>query len=177
MIPIHWLYKFFWLCRTLVFRFIFKKIGFSSYIGRPIFLKGTSHISIGDKVRIFPNSRMEVHKNGHLTFEDNVSIGQNFHIVASGQITIRNGTLISANVFISDTEHTFDILHISLSDQPISTKPTRIGKNCFIGFGAVIMPGSIIGDNCVVGSNTTVKGTFPDNSVIAGSPAKILRYR
>ena len=51
---------------------------------------------------------------------------------------------------------------------------TIIGKNNFIGMGALIMPGVQLGDNVVVGSGAVVTKSFPDNVVIAGNPAKII---
>ena len=54
-------------------------------------------------------------------------------------------------------------------------KETTIGENCFIGMGAAIMPGTVLGKQCVVGANSVVKGTFPDYCVIVGSPAKIVK--
>lgn len=53
--------------------------------------------------------------------------------------------------------------------------PIKVGKNCFIGARATLLPGTTIGDNCVIGACSVVKGTIPDNSVVAGNPAKILK--
>ena len=52
---------------------------------------------------------------------------------------------------------------------------TAIGENCFIGYGAVIMPGTVLGRQCIVGANSVVKGVYPDYCVIAGVPARIIR--
>ena len=52
-----------------------------------------------------------------------------------------------------------------------------IGKNCFIGFGAIILPNVRIGDNSIVGAGSVVFDSFPENSVIAGNPAKVLLPR
>lgn len=49
-----------------------------------------------------------------------------------------------------------------------------IGNNVFIGAESVILPGVIIGNNVVIGANSTVTHNIPDNSVVAGSPTKIL---
>lgn len=49
-----------------------------------------------------------------------------------------------------------------------------IGENCFIGYSSIIMPNVILGDNCVVGTGSVVTKSFPDNSVIAGIPAKLI---
>ena len=51
---------------------------------------------------------------------------------------------------------------------------TVIGNNVFIGMNAIILMGSKIGDNCIVGAGSVVSGTFPCNSVIAGNPAKVI---
>lgn len=54
----------------------------------------------------------------------------------------------------------------------------KIGNNCFIGTRAVIMPGVSIGDNCVVGAGAVVTRPVPDDTVVAGSPARtICTYR
>ena len=57
----------------------------------------------------------------------------------------------------------------------ISSRPIKIGKNCFIGVNAIILKGTELGDNCVVGAGAVVAGIFPANSVIAGNPAKVIR--
>lgn len=51
----------------------------------------------------------------------------------------------------------------------------EMGDNCFVGAGAIILPGTTIGNYCIVGAGAVVKGTFPDYSVIAGNPAKIIK--
>ncbi len=51
---------------------------------------------------------------------------------------------------------------------------TKIGNNVFIGMNSILLMGAKIGNNCIVGAGSVVKGEFPDNSVIAGNPAKII---
>lgn len=50
----------------------------------------------------------------------------------------------------------------------------KIGNNVFIGNNCTILPNTIIGDNSIVGAGSTVRGQFPDNSVIIGNPAKVV---
>ena len=49
-----------------------------------------------------------------------------------------------------------------------------IGDNCFIGYGAIIMPGTKVGDNVVVGAGSVVNKDVPSDSVVAGTPAKVI---
>ncbi|GAM59552.1 O-acetyltransferase [Vibrio ishigakensis] len=60
-------------------------------------------------------------------------------------------------------------------EQPHEIKEVSIGRNSFIGYGAVILPGTILGEQCVVGANSVVRGKFPSFAVIAGNPAKIIK--
>ncbi|MBE0675618.1 MAG: acyltransferase [Bacteroidales bacterium] len=50
----------------------------------------------------------------------------------------------------------------------------RIGNNVFIGNNCTILPNTSVGDNCIIGAGSTIRGQFPDNSVIVGNPAKVV---
>lgn len=52
---------------------------------------------------------------------------------------------------------------------------TFIGRNCFIGANAIVMPGIRIGDQCIVGSGAVVTRDVPPNSIVAGNPAVVMR--
>jgi acetyltransferase-like isoleucine patch superfamily enzyme len=54
-------------------------------------------------------------------------------------------------------------------------EPISIGDKCFIGCNVVIMPGVKLGENCIVGANSVVTKSFGPGSVIAGTPARLLR--
>jgi len=56
-----------------------------------------------------------------------------------------------------------------------NTKPIKIGNNVWFGANVVILPEVEIGNNCIVGAGSIVTKSFPDNSVIGGNPAKIIR--
>ncbi len=52
---------------------------------------------------------------------------------------------------------------------------TKIGKRCFIGAHALIMPGVEIGDECIVGAGSVVTKSVPSNSIVAGNPARLIK--
>lgn len=168
--------KLFWAIRALCYKPLFKRFGLFSYIGKPIFLKGINKISIGKRVRIFPGARIEVtDKNGSITIEDNISIGQNLHATSGGKLLIQSGTIFAENIMITSIDHEYTQIDIPIVVQPHLIKDTIIGRNCFIGFGVVIQAGTILGKQCIVGANSVVRGTFPDYCVLVGAPARIVK--
>lgn len=170
------IFKFFWILRALFYKLFFGHFGFFCYIGKPIFFKNCKQIFIGNRVRIFPGARLEVHgKLSRIMIQDNVSIGQNLHIISGEDLIIEKNTTISANVLISNLEHEYYAINQHILEQPFQIKKTKIGENCFIGYGVVIQAGTILGKHCVVGANAVVRGEFPDYSVIVGIPAKIVK--
>ena len=54
-------------------------------------------------------------------------------------------------------------------------KDTYIGKNCFIGANAIIMCGITIGDECIIGAGAIVTKNIPNNCIVAGNPARIIK--
>lgn len=172
----HILTKFWWWFTTQFLRLRFMKIGLMSYIARPMFIYGGNKICIGNKVRVFPGARMESHHNGKIVICDDTSIGQNFHVTAASQpLIIGKHTTILGNVFITNIDHQYTEIDKHILDQPFIIRETKIGDNCFIGYGSAIQAGTILGKQCVVGANSVVRGVFPDYCVIVGAPAKIVK--
>jgi len=168
-------YKVCWTIRAILYGAIFGKFGFPSYIGPPVFLLGTRRMHIGRRVRIFPGLRAECYGQGRLFIHDNVSIGQGFHVIAGNDLHIGSGCLISGYVFVTDTDHTFEQVNVPVFDQPNRVTTTHIGENCFLGIGARIQAGTILGDGCIVGANAVVRGAFPPHSVLVGAPARVVK--
>ena len=96
-------------------------------------------------------------------------------------ISINDGCVISKEVLL--LTHDYSIARgieavrgkdWAPSDTPHFLKEIYIGKNSFIGARSILLPGTCIGDNCIVGAGSVVKGTIPDNSIVVGNPAKVL---
>ncbi|MFH4188829.1 DapH/DapD/GlmU-related protein, partial [Acinetobacter baumannii] len=77
--------------------------------------------------------------------------------------------------FITNIDHNYKKVGIPILEQEHIIKDTSIGENCFIGIGAAIQAGTILGKQCIVGTNSVVTGIFPDYCVIAGNPAKVIK--
>lgn len=94
-------------------------------------------------------------------------------------IEIGDETLVGANCKIIDNDfHPLDAekRRANLACD-IKKRPIKIGARCFIGTNCIILKGSEIGEDCVIGAGSVVSGTFPAKSVLAGNPAKIIRSR
>lgn len=111
-----------------------------------------------------------------------ISIGNNVGIsgatiYARKGITIGDNTNIGGNTKILDNDfHPIDPqARIADDKDKIGTAPVVIGENCFIGCNALILKGTQLGNNCVVGAGAVVSGKFEDNCVIVGNPAKVIR--
>lgn len=168
--------KLFWFFRGLAYKFFFGRFGNLSYIGKPVSICGKRKIYIGDKVRIYPGARMEAIGNGRIEIEKNTSIAQNVHITCDKEkLIIGENTTVLGNVFITNVDHDYKNIGKHVMRQKRIVKTTRIGENCFIGYGAAIQAGTILGKQCIVGTNAVVRGIFPDYSVIVGVPAKIVK--
>jgi acetyltransferase-like isoleucine patch superfamily enzyme len=170
------IYKVIWAIRAIIFGLFFGRFGHFGYIGSPKFLFGVRKIFVGNRVRIMPGARMEVHGKGRLVIGDNCSIGNDLHISVADELIIGSGALISSSVLITDIDHEYQEIDIPVFYQPLNIRKTYIGENVFIGSGAKILAGTIIGKGCVVGANSVIRGEYAPHSVIAGIPGKVVKY-
>ncbi len=170
------MFRIFWILRGFLYKPFFGKFGFPSYIGKTLFVNNYKRIFVGNRVRIFPGIRMEVlNNNASIVFEDDVAVGQNVHITSASQLFIGRKTTILGNVVITNIDHNYHEINKHILEQENIIAETKIGENCFIGFGAIIQAGTILGKQCIVGANAVVRGTFPDYCVIVGVPARIIK--
>lgn len=156
------------------------KFGRNSFIGpgydwSPL-LQG---VVLGKNIIIGRNAWLDIstyNKDGKIIIGDGTQIGRNVMISAAKGINIGKKCLISYNVSFLDHDHNFENLETSPLDSGIGeSKEILIEDNCFIGAHSFILKGVHLGKHCVVGANSVVGDSFPDNSVIAGNPAKLIR--
>lgn len=103
------------------------------------------------------------------------SIGRGSHIVAHQSIDIGEDVFTGPYVYITDQNHVYDDPDVPIGRQWPRNSPVSIGSGSWLGAGAIILPGTTLGRQCVVAAGAVVRGTFPDHSVVAGVPAKLVR--
>lgn len=98
-------------------------------------------------------------------------------IYAMKEISIGDNVFIGGNCKIIDNDfHPLPASQrINQKVEDIKKRAITIGEGCFIGANSIILKGTTLGKNCVVGAGSVVSGTFPDNVIIAGNPARIIK--
>ena len=105
---------------------------------------------------------------------EQVNFGGEVLLFANAPIEIGENTIIAYHVIIHTSTHEHN-------DHPMWTKridrPIKIGKHVWIGTGAIILAGVIIGDYAVVAAGSVVNANVPEGAIVGGNPARILKYR
>lgn len=169
--------------KALLYRPIGVTFGERSHIRRPYSISGRNRVRIGKRSLIRSGLHIQaiveyagVAYQPVIEIGDDVYIGSNAYFTAVDKISIGDGSVLSEQVYITDEFHGMDPHAGLIMKQPLNSKgPVIIGRSCFLGFRASIMPGVILGDHCIVGANSTVTRSFPAYSMIGGSPARLLK--
>ena len=110
---------------------------------------------------------------GHVHFGKNIYANFNLTLVDDTHIYVGDYTMFGPNVTVATAGH--PILPELREKGYQYNAPVHIGRNCWIGAGAVILPGVTLGDNVVVGAGSIVTKDLPSNVVAVGNPCKVLR--
>lgn len=141
----------------------------------------TGGLILGDRVTLREFAWIQLSSSlsnlGHgLTVAQDTYIGPRCYLGAAAPITIGRGCLIGGNVQMIAEQHRFDET-APIAEQGVTRLGIRIGDNCWIGNGAIVLDGVVLGEGCVVGAGAVVTKSFPAYSVIVGVPAKATRLR
>lgn len=110
----------------------------------------------------------------HVHFGNYVYANFNLTLVDDTHIYVGDYTMFGPNVTVATAGH--PILPELREKVYQFNAPVRIGRNCWIGAGAIILPGITIGDNTVVGAGSVVTKDLPPNVIAAGNPCKVMRW-
>lgn len=163
-----------------------KSYGKNPNIMFPITTNGLESISIGDNFSLCARARIETYSKHldsiytpEMIFGDNVNIGYDCHIGCVNKVIIGNNVLMASKIFITDHFHG-DTSIDSLKSPPnlrkvISKGQVIIEDNVWIGEGVSIMPNVTIGKNSIIGANSVITKDIPDNCVVVGNPARVIK--
>jgi maltose O-acetyltransferase len=135
------------LCRQAYWKVKLKEAGSDIFIGRYVIMYAPENIRVGN----------------------NISIHDFTHIWGVGGVEIGDNTMIACHVVISSLTHDKDA---PLYRGTLIKAPVKIGKNVWVGAGAIILPGVIIGDDAIIGAGAVVTRNVQSGSIVVGVPAK-----
>lgn len=164
-------------------------------IRRPYEIRHPERIFVGRDVKLGPNCVLKPttrYPGGWLRQPDGDDRVQQFapelhigdRVTATGglqiavfeRVIIEEDVMFAANVFVADGTHASDRGDVPFKYQGIGhVAPVRIGRGAWIGQNAVISPGVTIGAQSIVGANAVVTRDVPENAVVVGAPARVIR--
>ena len=131
---------------------LFAEVGENCFIESPYFANwGGHHVHLGNNV--YANAGWTLVDDTHIYIGDNVMFGPNVVLATAG--------------------HPIDPELRAMGLQ--YNMPVRIGNNCWLGAGVIVMPGVTIGDNTVIGAGSVVTKDIPAGVVAVGNPCRVLR--
>jgi acetyltransferase-like isoleucine patch superfamily enzyme len=104
-------------------------------------------------------------------------LGQECTISAYQHVSIGRECVIADRVMLIDFDHGMVEVERPVRLQGIYKRDVSVGHNVWIGYGACILRGVVVGDNAVIGTNSVVTKEVPPNAVVGGVPARVIRMR
>lgn len=194
----------FQILRGLYQRIFFKKVKSLLFIGKRVSIQHARKINAGRNLIIGDNSSINALSVNGIEIGDNVTIEKNSILLCTGVISdigkgikIGDGTGINANAFLGgqggieigknvivgpgvkifSENHVFSNIDVPIKNQGVTRQGVTIKDNCWIGANATILDGVTIGSGCVIAAGAVVTKSIPENSLVGGIPAKIIKNR
>jgi len=162
-----------WTFSTLLYRRVLGDLGRGSVVKGAITIIYPKKISIGDHCHIGDRSVFtSENPEGSLTIKSNVSLVEECRIDFSGNVLIEQGAHLSPRCQIITHDHKWD------PHSKPSFHSLKIGRQSWVGSNSLILAGvSTVGDFAIVGAGSVVTQNVPAKAIVAGNPAKIIKYR
>lgn len=189
--------------RGAALRWFLRSLGKGTVIGRDVTIRQPHRVSIGKATIIDDSAVIDVRTSGggegSIEIGDHVLIGRNSLVTTKGgsiklgnacnissfcrvatrsKVEIGESVLVAAYVYIGCGNHSFEDPSVAIIEQPMDVRGgVMIGERAWIGTKATILDGVTIGRNAVVGAHSLVREDVPDNAIVAGVPARLVRMR
>lgn len=173
--------KLFFIILYNFLRFIVKKLQYGKrYDVSPIerfhpsvsiTLNGNSTLSIARNLELSKDTDIQCFDNAKCSIGDHTYANQRLMISCHAGVTIGSHCLFGPDVKIFDNNHVFSRNGVSTD---LKCAPITIEDGCWIASNVVILKGSHIGRNCVIGAGCVISGNIPDNSIVKQSASNIV---
>ncbi len=160
--------------RGFLFRLV--QLGRGVYIEPGLSLLGAANVALEPGVVIQRRAAIYTRPGSRLTIGAGTRIGTDVCISVAQAVTLGREVLLAPRCFLSDHDHHFADTSVPVMRQGMSTPgAVVIGDGSWLGINVCILRGVVLGRHCVVAANSVVTTSFPDGSVVGGSPARLLR--
>lgn len=149
------------------------------FLGRDVELvarPGYGRLEVGRWVHVGDHTRLRAHE-GTLRVGDKCVFGRDSTVNCYLDVEIGDGTLVSDWVYVGDFDHVTDDVTRPIKDQGIAKSPVRVGAGSWLGVKCSVLRGTWIGRGSVVAAHAVARGRYPDLSVVAGVPGRVVRDR
>ena len=135
-----------------------------------------NNVSIGAFSRVIVSTSLNNIGN-KIVIGNNVGIGEFAYLGGAGGLEIGDECIVGQYLSCHPENHNYEDLEIAIRHQGVTRKGIKIGNNCWIGSKVTILDGVSIGQGCIIAAGSVVTKSFPENSIIGGVPAKLLKNR
>jgi len=203
LIRICW--KYGWMViRGILTSIGYKDIRPNIFIGKSVKLYEKKYMKIGNKTKLHDGVKIDALSSQGVKIGDYCILGKNTVIECTGSLAaigkgveIGNNTTFGGDCFFGAAggikvgrdvvagqcirfhaeNHNYNRMDIPIREQGVTHKGIEVGDNCWIGSGVVFLDGAKVGSGCVIAANAVVTKEFPENTIIGGVPAKIIKKR
>jgi acetyltransferase-like isoleucine patch superfamily enzyme len=133
-------------------------------------------LRIGRWAWIGHGSKLRVHE-GEVSIGAKTVMGQECTISAFQHVSVGRECILADRVMLIDFDHGVVEVDRPIRLQGIYKRDVHVGHNVWMGYGACVLRGVTIGDNSIVGTSSVVTREVPQNAVVAGAPARLIRMR
>ena len=149
------------------------------FLGRGVELRarpGYGRLVIGRWVHVGDQNRLRAHE-GTLTIGDKVVLGRDSTVNCYLDVEIGAATIVADWVYVCDFDHVTADVERPIKDQGLVKSPVRIGPDVWVGVRSTVLRGTTVGRGSVLAAHCVARGEYPPFSVVAGSPARVVRDR
>jgi acetyltransferase-like isoleucine patch superfamily enzyme len=148
-----------------------------SFRGDSKLLYDETVFEVGENVFIGKGAWLSLGPSAKLKIGDNTHINDGLVVACNLSVEIGKNVLIADRVFIGDSDHGYKEISKPVMEQRMSeTEAVKIEDDGWIGINACILKGVTVGRHSVIGAGAVVTEIVPPYSVVAGNPAKVIKY-